>query len=69
MGKDPNELLSEQQRRQHEGRKPGHGTLETVGLEQKSVSSEIEKLQPYVVNALAVIGAGALIYLVLDLIF
>jgi hypothetical protein len=67
---DPNQYY--QQKRQQNMEKsdsPAHGTLEVVGLERKQKESETPFWQPYLINGLALIGAAAIIYVIVSAIF
>ena len=69
MGNQQNDFESEQRRRNIGPRPDMRGTMETVGIEQHEAESRLSQLQPVVINILAVIGALAIIYLILSVLF
>ena len=64
---DQQQYIADQERRRIDeefSRKPAQSTLETVGLERRNAPLPV--WQQWMVNALAVIGAIAIIYVVLN---
>ncbi len=70
MGSDPNQYMQERAQRNRQERDQGlksKQTLEMVELEKQG--TDLPDWQRRVVNVLAVIGGGAIVYVILDLLF
>ena len=65
---DPNELMNSQRHKSMKPREDVRGTLETVNLEQRERNAS-GPVPVVVINGLAIVGAIAIIYVVVDLIF
>ncbi len=65
---DPNELINSQRHKGMQPRDDVRGTLETVNLEQRERNLS-GPLPPMLVNGLAIVGALAILYVILDLLF
>ena len=66
MAQDPNEIFDQQRMQKIQQQQNVRGTMETVGLEQREAQSTIAKYQVWIVNFLAVVGALAIGYLILN---
>ena len=70
MGSDPNQYMQERAQRNRQERDQGlksKQTLEMVELEKQG--TDLPDWQRRIVNVLAVIGGGAIVYVILDLLF
>jgi len=69
MSTDPNEYIQERQQHNMEAREHDiHGTLETFKIE-KQEAGKFTIFPPMLVNALAVIGGLAVLWILADLLF
>jgi len=66
MGQDPNEIFDQQRMHKIQQKQDVRGTMETVGLEQREAQSSIAKYQVWIINILAIVGALAIGYLILN---